>query len=366
VLRRIKVKAGLAGTAVAIAGVATGCVYNTPAVGAASGFSDVATVAKNDVWAVGSTASSFSSASRALIEHFDGRSWRIVAIPATSGTSLTSVTAVSSTDVWAVGGGHTLHWDGHTWTATADPANLVAVKVEHGHGGLVMALGVNTSTTKQEVFRRTATNWEPIATPTPPLPTSGRPCDDVLELRAMTLLTSNDIWVAGGTSNSGNTVTSGCPYAAHWNGSTWTTSAPPNVLNAAISELAAISARADGTVWAVGQAQGADPQTQPGFAVRWNGSWTDIDATGTSVWASGTELQGSAGDLMGISRWVGNGWTAQSVQKIVAPPATIPGNILTSVSVRGGAVTTGGFFFGLNPTTHEPTSTPLIDIRSDG
>ena len=77
--RTIKVKAGLVGTAVAVAGVASGCVYNTPPVGAASGFSDVATVAKNDVWAVGSTATTFSAPSKALIEHFDGRSWRVVA-----------------------------------------------------------------------------------------------------------------------------------------------------------------------------------------------------------------------------------------------------------------------------------------------
>ena len=84
------------------------------------------------------------------------------------------MTAVSATDVWAVGGGHTLHWDGHTWSATADPAGLQVEKVEHGHGGLVMALGLNTSTDKFEVLARTASNWQPIASPTPPLPTAGR------------------------------------------------------------------------------------------------------------------------------------------------------------------------------------------------
>jgi hypothetical protein len=54
------------------------------------------------------------------------------------------------------------------------------------------------------------------------------------------------------------------------------------------------------------------------------------------------------------------------VQKIVPPGAPVPGNILTSVSARGGALTTAGFYFGLNPTTHTTTSTPLVDVRSDG
>ena len=69
---------------------------------------------------------------------------------------------------------------------------------------------------------------------------------------------------------------------------------------------------------------------------------------------------------MGISRWVGNGWVSQSVQRIVTPPLTIPGNILTSVSARAGTLTTGGFYFGENPSTRATTSTPLVDIRSDG
>ena len=158
--RAIKMRVGLVGAAVAITGVASSCVYNTPPVGAVSAFGDVATIAKNDVWAVGSTATSFSAPSKALVEHFDGTSWRVAAIPSTSGTSLTSVTAVSATDVWAVGSGHTLHWDGHAWTATADPAELQISKVEHGHGALVMALGFNTTTNRPEVLSRVANSWQ--------------------------------------------------------------------------------------------------------------------------------------------------------------------------------------------------------------
>ncbi len=121
--RTLKVRAGLAGSAVALAAVASGCVYNTPPVGAASGFNDVATVSKNDAWAVGGTATSFTSASRALVEHFDGRSWRLVAIPSTSGTTLTSITAVSASDVGLSGAAR--HCTGTVMPGARRPIPLV-------------------------------------------------------------------------------------------------------------------------------------------------------------------------------------------------------------------------------------------------
>ena len=72
------VKVGVLGAAVAITGVTSGCVYNTPSPGASSVFSDVATVSKNDMSAVG-TENPDSDAARSLIEHFDGRNWTVVA-----------------------------------------------------------------------------------------------------------------------------------------------------------------------------------------------------------------------------------------------------------------------------------------------
>jgi hypothetical protein len=58
---------------------------------------------------------------KALIEHWDGRSWRRVPVRLPAGISaLIAVAAVSRRDAWAVGiAGNTttltLHWDGSAW-----------------------------------------------------------------------------------------------------------------------------------------------------------------------------------------------------------------------------------------------------------
>jgi hypothetical protein len=382
VLRRVvKARASLLGVTLAVAGFASGCVYTPPSPDNRSEFSDVATISKNDVWAVGTTFTNVGfTASRALVEHFDGRNWTVVPLPGTAGTDLETVTAVSATDVWAVGSSRTLHWDGRAWSVTTNPSNLLIRKVEHGHGGLVMALGVNLVSQQFEVLTRTANTWQPISTPTPPLPASGPPCDGGLLINGLTVLTTSDLWVAGGTTKGGNFPTNGCPYAAHWNGSSWTTYTPPNATGDAVGDLVAISARADGTVWAVGQGLHLDSRTgnqfRPGFAVRWNGStwqslcnfgcfttaFTDIDATGTHVWVTaGESLVQTPSNLMYISRWAGNGWATQQTQTIASGfPWFPPQNFLGSVSVRGGTVASAGNF-------DKPGQlNPLIDIRSDG
>ena len=71
---------------------------------------------------------------------------------------------------------------------------------------------------------------------------------------------NEDIWVAGDTSNNRFTYTGACPYAARWNGSTWTTYAPPNRTGDAERFLGAMTYRTDGTVWAVGTGHESEPQ----------------------------------------------------------------------------------------------------------
>jgi hypothetical protein len=239
-----------------------------------------------------------------------------------------------------------------------------------------MALGENTSTHKVEVLSRTAASWQPIAIPTPPARTSGRACDGSVAVHALAPLTASDLWVAGSTFAS----TDECPYVAHWNGTAWTTYATPDTTGSHQTELLAISARADGTVWAVGHGHFNDAQfnidTYPGLAVRWNGStwqsictgfcgddnFVDIDATGKSVWAAAIEpRQPGPSNVMFIERWVGNGWASQQAQSIPNQPQDgLPQNFLTSVSVRGGLVASAGSFASNGRVN------PLIDLRSDG
>jgi hypothetical protein len=84
----------------------------------------VALGAKN-VWAVGEYRGSQNS-QRPLVEHWDGRRWKVVSAPGSG--SLDAVSAASAKDVWAVGTvfttgaqGFTEHWDGTSWKSVPMP-----------------------------------------------------------------------------------------------------------------------------------------------------------------------------------------------------------------------------------------------------
>ena len=107
----------------------------SPNPGAAHSFLNaVAAQAANDVWAVGQTcADAGCSAARSLIERWDGSTWTQVASPnpGTTDTHLNAVAVASANDAWAVGSatsdGSTynnavMHWDGSNWTAISGPS----------------------------------------------------------------------------------------------------------------------------------------------------------------------------------------------------------------------------------------------------
>ena len=83
-----------------------------------TGLAAAVSLAAGDVWAVG-RAQYADFSRRALIEHWDGSAWRLVAGPTASGSSLLGVAAVGPSNLWAVGqaGGGTLiaHYDGSAW-----------------------------------------------------------------------------------------------------------------------------------------------------------------------------------------------------------------------------------------------------------
>ena len=88
----------------------------------------VAATSASDAWAVGE--SFFGVSTKTLVEHWNGKSWRIVKSPnAGTGDLLKAVYAVSPANVWAAGSyfngaaGRTLieHWNGKAWSAVTSP-----------------------------------------------------------------------------------------------------------------------------------------------------------------------------------------------------------------------------------------------------
>jgi hypothetical protein len=85
----------------------------------------------NDAWSVGwGNTSPFGGVALAIVQRWDGASWRNVSLPDPTQIMLFGVEAVATNDVWAVGhtdvgGPHwvplVLHWNGSTWSEASIP-----------------------------------------------------------------------------------------------------------------------------------------------------------------------------------------------------------------------------------------------------
>ena len=95
-------------------------------------FFSVKAISPDDVWAVGGREESANSAFQTLIEHWDGRSWRVVPSPdpGPNGDELFAITAANPDRAWAVGQAQdgafpsralVERWDGGRWTVAKGP-----------------------------------------------------------------------------------------------------------------------------------------------------------------------------------------------------------------------------------------------------
>jgi hypothetical protein len=183
-----------------------------------AGFTAVAGAGVDDVWAVGEYSQSGRSTSE-LIEHWDGRRWRIVSSPARpKPASLDSVAAAGIDDVWAVGeSGSALsgggpaqplveHWDGKQWRVvpTAAPAisRLSAVAADSPTD--VWASGTQGSGSHERGFIE---HWNGRAWKTVPSPSRGP--------TSLAVLSATNVWGASILS------------VEHWDGSRWRTFPSP-------------------------------------------------------------------------------------------------------------------------------------------
>jgi hypothetical protein len=99
--------------------------------GEASFLRGLTVLSPRDAWAVGNSQTFDSASTKALVEHWDGRSWTLVPSPSPSETFtfLSDVTAISRRDIWAAGTyfdsgqWRTLieHWDGRRWSVIRSP-----------------------------------------------------------------------------------------------------------------------------------------------------------------------------------------------------------------------------------------------------
>lgn len=239
--------------------------------GRSSILTGVAAVAGDDVWAVGDSGpSTYRGSERSpRVVHWDGRSWRNVALPRLNKTAyLADVVALSASDVWAVGGiGYldtklplALHWDGHAWK-----------RFKLGSFGEAL--------------------W------------------------SIDAASPRDIWAVGASGiNSSHTENWG-GYGAHWDGRRW--HELPKFEGE--EEFFAVSAISEREVWMVGWHPGAGwgylmrvgraPQVnerQPRTIFKSRGALSDVAVAGRNdVWAVGKEREGGDRVLPLVAHWNG-------------------------------------------------------------
>jgi hypothetical protein len=217
-------------------------------------------VSGNDAWAAAYQATSNGKDQAGLVEHWAGRSWQPVKLPAkiakfwSSAADDAVVGASSATDVWLV---------------TALPGS---------RGSAYLRLAGRTWTTGT-------------------LPGGSLSGPSLLLVNSVVVLGKSGTWVFGGKANVLAAKPSFTPYAAYYNGRRWTTVNVP-----ATGEVTAASAISASNIWAVtGTSSAASALTgaaSPGSAsevLHWNGKTWQKVASQPSLPAGGNLTSITAG-----------------------------------------------------------------------
>jgi len=322
---------------------------------------DMAVISANNIWAVGSisvsdatpisfssfTAIQLKSAGEPLIEHWDGKTWQIIAnavgtsaVPGFLGQNqLTSISAISANDIWVAGtqvqpttiqGDSVLpgksvplleHWNGTNWTEKkllpADQdAGLAFNNIQALSSNdvwsfstatvfslLIGAISLATPPTGSN-FQFVKASVSSTSAPTDPhiLHWNGQNWNDLqlpstlsknIFLQDVAVISDTNIWAIGANSNLPNKQDDGTPAIYHWNGRVWNhITNPPGV--DAKSSLNTISVIGPDNLWLLGSTGKNQPLLE-----HWNGqSWSWISPA-APTYGSATEVA-----VAGNSGWM--------------------------------------------------------------
>jgi hypothetical protein len=276
----------------------------------------------DDVWVSGRVFLSKPRRLRALIVHWDGRSWKEVEPPP---IFLSDVAVVSSTEVWGIGGdidqAKIFHWDGKDWAEIdhRDPPGASFATIEAMSSDDVWIVGTkygaeyapNTVGTDTLIEHWDGTRWSVMRSPN----TTRRGN----WLNGVVPLSRSDVWATGYSEDAeGNTTT----LTLHWGGRSWSvvpSPSPGKALNVAVG------AGTDGAggVWAGGHYLDDLDGPLQALYMRWDGeSWQVVrpphgddsqltvgafdGVAANDVWAVGSDATGS----FLLVHWNGSVWKA--------------------------------------------------------
>jgi len=276
----------------------------------------VAAISRNNVWTVGSSATTGP-----LAEHFNGTSWSAFDLPdpnKRTGSELNAVSASSANDVWAVGwiGPHTHtlieHFNGKAWRVapslqTPGTKLMGVAAVTRRNAWAVGALAVKTKNSRPLIEHWNGSSWRRVPSPDPRGPED--------ELLAISARSPRDIWAVGDHRAGNHTRT----LVLHWDGRRWKQVPSPSPA-AEDSSLWGVTVVGAKDAWAVGVGGNRS------LAEHWNGhAWRVVSvrspagstansllavsgSSPTDVWAAGQDGYGAAARGL-VEHWDGHAWS---------------------------------------------------------
>lgn len=194
-----------------------GSTWKAVAIPRASMTSDtVQATSASDVWVFGLTRNSKNVAASAAYR-WDGRHWHKVPVPAY--TYLQGAVVLSPSNVWAFGGSFTLHgdvfhWDGRKWASYN--LNFFPQAVSASSARNVWLTGMTTAGKKEKAtaYQWNGRRWLAVSTPHP----------EVESGPSVTVLSRSNVWIGWESTTK--------TYGAHWNGRKWRVVIAPDNVNA--------------------------------------------------------------------------------------------------------------------------------------
>jgi hypothetical protein len=214
-------------------------------------------IADDDVWGVGDGTSL----------HWDGARWQQVATAALEDTrtQLFGLAQFGTDDVWTAGyaprrdhsaaRGTVQHWDGQQWTDLPVPAVAPSWALA-GIGGVSRD---DLWTVGRKPGQGVALHWDGHGWQQPPVP---GPPSAVAKLCDVAALASDDVWAAGYRTPPDGGVAGRRPFAVHWDGRAWSLASISDE-PAQIWQLV----KGEGCLWGIGYTSAGMP-----FVTRLSGS----------------------------------------------------------------------------------------------
>ena len=336
VVRRVVVAIGLVAVALVVAGVASasgarcaGSGMRSPNVGPGDNYlRGVAATSVCNAWAVGEYSNSDDTVVRTLVEHWNGKTWRVQKSlsPSSRESGLDGVGAISARSAWAVGAyansqgaPQTLveHWNGRAWKVQPSPnagsspnGRLTGVAATSARNAWAVGFYFNSKGNPEALIE----HWNGKVWRRQPSPRRGRSSD----FAAVAASSSSNAWAVGKYYNG----TAERTLIEHWNGKAWKVKPSPNEGSSRDgNELDGVAAISSARAWVVGDVFG---RTFHALVERWNGKAWRVKriprrgssdglfgvaaASSSDVWAVG-DYNIFAHTL--IEHWNGQAWKLQ-------------------------------------------------------